>query len=155
MRIAFVIQRYGMEINGGAELHCRYVAEHMTRYAEVEVLTTCAKDYITWKNEYRAGKERINAVSVHRFPVQKERDPNRFGLLQQQLFQFAHERKDELEWLDEEGPNSHELIEFIKANEALYEIFLFSSPIATITLFTASAPFRTKAFWFPLLSRIR
>src|ERR1051325_4023074 len=101
MKIAFVIQRYGIEINGGAELHCRYVAEHMARYVEVEVLTTCAKDYITWKNEYRAGKEKINSILVHRFPVQKERDPNRFGMLQQQLFQFAHEKKDELEWLDE------------------------------------------------------
>src|SRR6185437_5312011 len=99
----------------------------MARYAEVEVLTTCAKDYITWKNEYRPGKEKINSILVHRFPVQKERDPNRFGMLQQQLFQFAHEKKEELEWLDEEGPNAPELIDHIKNNEAHYDFFIFFS----------------------------
>ena len=46
MKIAFVVQRYGLDINGGAELHCRYVAERLLKYAEVDVLTTCAQDYI-------------------------------------------------------------------------------------------------------------
>ena len=40
MKVAFVVQRYGLEINGGAELHCRWVAEHMNKHWDVEVLTT-------------------------------------------------------------------------------------------------------------------
>ena len=38
MKVAIVAQRYGADINGGAELHARYVAEHLARHAEVEVL---------------------------------------------------------------------------------------------------------------------
>ncbi len=75
MRIAVVVQRYGAEINGGAELHARYVAEHLARHAEVEVLTTCARDYVTWENELRAGVESINGVPVRRFPVAHPRTP--------------------------------------------------------------------------------
>ena len=52
MKIAIVVQRYGADINGGAELHARYVAEHLARHAEVEVLTTCAQDYVTWANVF-------------------------------------------------------------------------------------------------------
>ena len=42
VKLAIVVQRYGPAINGGAELHARYIAEHLARHAEVEVLTTCA-----------------------------------------------------------------------------------------------------------------
>jgi hypothetical protein len=35
VKLAVVVQRYGADINGGAELHARYVAEHLARHAEV------------------------------------------------------------------------------------------------------------------------
>ena len=82
MRIAFVIQRYGLEINGGAELHCRWVAEHMKRYWDVEVLTTRAFDYITWKNHYSEGEEVINGIPVKRFSIKRPSNPERFGRIQ-------------------------------------------------------------------------
>ena len=55
MKVAVVVQRYGQAINGGAELHARYIAEHLARHGEVEVLTTCAADYVTWRNELEPG----------------------------------------------------------------------------------------------------
>jgi glycosyltransferase involved in cell wall biosynthesis len=85
MKIAFVVQRYGLEINGGAELHCRWVAEHMKKHFETEVLTTKTSDYITWKDRYSKDEDVINGIRVRRFPVTRARNPGRFGRIQDYL----------------------------------------------------------------------
>jgi len=127
MKLAFVVQRYGLEINGGAELHCRWVAEHLKKYAEVDVLTTRAADYITWKDFYRRDEEVVNGVRVLRFPVVRPRDPQRFGRLQDWLVRHEHQESDELRWLDEEGPRAPALIQYLKDNAGSYDYFLFFS----------------------------
>ena len=127
MKVAFVVQRYGLEINGGAELHCRWVAEHMNKHWDVEVLTTRAADYITWKNHYPKGTETINGVTVHRFSVTRPRDPERFGRLQNRLLTEEHSLEDEQRWLEEEGPLSPSLIEYIEAHQDEYDYFIFFS----------------------------
>ena len=66
MRIAFVIHRYGPEIVGGPEHHCRLVAEHLAAQHTVDVLTTCARDSSTWKNEYAEGPDRVRGVLCYR-----------------------------------------------------------------------------------------
>ena len=97
MKLAIVVQRYGHAINGGAELHARYIAEHLARHAQVEVWTTCATDYVTWRNELKSGEERVNNVPVRRFPVKHERDPLMFGRLSEKVFNHPHSVADELE----------------------------------------------------------
>ena len=71
--MAVAVQRYGADINGGAELHARYIAERLARHAQVEVVTTCARDYVTWRNERTAGVETVNGIPVRRFPVHRDR----------------------------------------------------------------------------------
>jgi hypothetical protein len=75
VKVAIVVQRYAADINGGAELHARYIAERLSRHATVEVLTTCARDYITWKNELPPGEDSVNSIRVRRFPVAVPRNP--------------------------------------------------------------------------------
>src|SRR2546423_13312956 len=99
MKLAIVVQRYGADINGGAELHARYVAEHLAPHARVTVLTTCARDYVTWRDEYRAGVEVINGITVQRFPVAHERDVKIFARRSEQVFEAPHSLLDELKWL--------------------------------------------------------
>jgi glycosyltransferase involved in cell wall biosynthesis len=127
MNLAFVVQRYGMEINGGAELHCRWVAEHMNKYHDVHVLTTRALDYITWKNSYSEGDEVVNGIPVKRFSVTKPRDPEKFGRLQNFIVENEHREEDELKWLDEEGPLSPQLISYLKDHQEDYDYFIFFS----------------------------
>jgi hypothetical protein len=81
MPLAFVVQRYGPEVNGGAELLCRQVAERLKRSLPIEVLTTCALDHGTWRNEYPAGETTIHGIPVRRFPVEYPRRQSLFRFL--------------------------------------------------------------------------
>ena len=127
MKLALVVQRYGLDINGGAELHCRWIAERLGKYAETEVLTTKAVDYLTWKNAIPADEETINGIRVRRFPVTRPRRPEKFGRLQNHLLANDHSDADELRWLDEEGPLSPSLIDFIRERADEYDYFIFFS----------------------------
>ena len=127
MKLAVVVQRYGQAINGGAELHARYVAEHLARHAEVEVLTTCATDYVSWRNELTPGSETINGVQVRRFRVAQERDRLDFGRRSEHVFSNPHSIADELAWLKAEGPTSPALVRYIARHAGQYAFCFFFS----------------------------
>jgi glycosyltransferase involved in cell wall biosynthesis len=127
MRLAVVVQRYGADINGGAELHARYIAERLARHAEVEVVTTCARDYVTWKNELPPGVELVNGIKVRRFPVAHERTPHEFGRRSVRVFERPHSIADELAWLESEGPASPQLLAHVQQQAASLDfVILFS-----------------------------
>jgi glycosyltransferase involved in cell wall biosynthesis len=127
VKIAVVVQRYAADISGGAELHARYIAERLTRHADVEVLTTCARDYVTWKNELPPGLETINGVAVRRFPVAHPRSPDQFGRRSRFVFEQPHSIADELGWLDSEGPTSPDLVHHVRSAAEAIDFFLFFS----------------------------
>lgn len=127
MRLAFVVQRYGLDIAGGAEYHCRLVAEHMARHAQVEVITTCAADYITWANRYPEGVETLNGVPVRRFRVKRPRDPVRFAEWSERVFREQHAPADEVRWLEEEGPFSPRLVSHVVRQRDAFDLFFFFS----------------------------
>ncbi|TDI34164.1 MAG: glycosyltransferase [Acidobacteria bacterium] len=125
MKIAFIVQRYGREILGGSETLARQLAERLARRHEITVLTTTAKDYITWKNEYEAGEEKLRGVRVHRFPVEGERDIEEFNRFSEGIYKEKPTREQELEWLDRQGPVTPELIEFLKKEHERFDLLLF------------------------------
>jgi glycosyltransferase involved in cell wall biosynthesis len=127
VKLAVVVQRYGQAINGGAELHARYIAEHLAKHAQVEVLTTCATDYVTWRNDLEAGVEQVNGITVRRFKVKRERDPRVFGRRSDRVFEHRHSLGDELDWLDAEGPTSPALVDYVGKRAADYDFCLFFS----------------------------
>jgi glycosyltransferase involved in cell wall biosynthesis len=127
VKLAVVVQRYGTEINGGAELLARSLAERLARFADVQVLTTCAKDYITWRNELPAGPDTVNGIAVHRFPVSRPRDPRDFGYRSRWVFEHRHSMRDELRWLDSGGPRSIAMIRHIARIQNDIDFFVFVS----------------------------
>lgn len=125
MKIAIVVQRYGLDIVGGAEYLARVVAEHLKEYHEIVVLTTCAKSYHTWKNEYEPGNELINGVLVKRFKNKNERDINKHRSIEDKVFYSGHDKGDEVSWVDESGPQCDDLISYIKDNMDEYYCFIY------------------------------
>jgi glycosyltransferase involved in cell wall biosynthesis len=149
-RIAFVVQRCGIEVNGGAEALCLKIAQRMTRHWNVEVLTTCALEYVTWANHYPPGTERVGDVPIHRFPVGEPRDIEHFNALCGSLAGKSDASLAEQEaWMRAQGPWSPALLEFIESNAGNYDAFIFFGYLYAQTYY-GLPKVRSKAVLVPL-----
>lgn len=166
MKIAFVIQRYGEDISGGAEYHCRLLAEHLsketrknnlsnlihTKSHKIEVITTCAKEYSTWKNEYKPGIQYINGVLVRRFKNDFERTKKFHELYIRILGGIAPDKfkdnydyiianikktpiSEQMECIRLQGPYSSDLLNYLKLNNHSYDCFIFFTYMYPTTVF--------------------
>ena len=125
MKFAFVTPRYGADLSAGVEHACRLIAEHVCERHDVDVLTTCARDHRTWKNEYSEGSDRVRGVLVRRFGVSQVPDHIGFDALSQRLQTSPHSRVEELEWVRLHGPWSPGLIEYLKRANRSYDVLAF------------------------------
>ena len=125
-KICFVVQRYGLEVNGGAELHCRQLAEHLRPFYDVTVLTTKAVDYISWANTYEKDEEEINGVRVLRFGVEYPREMEIFNEVNARFARGEiRTREEQEEWLDKQGPYVPSLLNYIREEKDAYNAFIF------------------------------
>lgn len=134
-KIAFVCQRYGAEVNGGAEQYCRAVAEHLATTYDVTVYTTCALEYTTWKNHYAPGTEELNGVHVKRYLVSRERKGLEFSLLSKRVF-VDRRHRDALEekWVDAQGPYSPDALDALKREHGQYVVVFFMTYLYYLTV---------------------
>ena len=114
MKFAFVTARYGADITSGPDHACRVLAEQVSGRHDVEVLTTCARDPRTWKNDYSEGTDRVRGALVRRFAVSQSRDEHSFRQFSDRVMAGPRSRADELEWLRRSGPWSAGLLDFIR-----------------------------------------
>ena len=165
-KIALVTIRYGKDINGGAEYHCRMLAERLVDAYEVEVFTTCVRNYKTGINELSEGEEVINGVLVRRFkatPVNKEKHKLyskeekparkwrrflfRIGVLKCLATIFPVwkcKHKAELNSFLSYPFYSPDMCEFVRNNKDKYKVFIPVNMAESTTFFTAvEAPEKT------------
>ncbi len=134
-KIAFVVQRCGREIIGGAESLCLNVSSKISQYFDIEILTTCALDYMTWENHYTEGVEKINHVVIRRFKTDSTRNVAKFNQLSDKVLVGPHSLDEEQEWMKLQGPYSSNLLNFIKNNQDDYVLFVFFTYLYATTYY--------------------
>lgn len=157
-RVALIVQRYGEEVNGGAEFHCRMLAEKLNGIYDIEVLTSCATDYISWANEYQSGLSDVNGVCIRRFEIQQERQAfkahrlnrklRKRGVLQKGLKSIGllnlTERafnwnldtsQDTYNWSKSQGPFIPDLITYLRNHSGDYDALIFFTYLYYPTLY--------------------
>src|SRR5262249_13266355 len=123
--LVFVIQRHGERVAGGAEAHCRRLALRLAERQPVEVWTTTALDYRTWKDHYPPGDETDGRLLVKRFPVDGTRAED-FDLKSAGLLARSHPTEEEQRsWLEAQGPVSTALLDHIRAHAAEARALIF------------------------------
>lgn len=150
MRICFVVQRYGEEVNGGAEAYARQVAEHMVSLGghDVSCATTKAIDYVTWKNEYPNDEDTLNGVKIYRFPTIAERNSEKFNKLCGKVLTTKTSISEQEKWMTMQGPNSPALVEWVEKHADDYDCFIFVCYLYYSTYF-ALPKVASKAVFIP------
>lgn len=134
LKVGFIVQRYGEQITGGAEALARMVAHRLSPHWNITVLTTCAKDHLTWANELPAGDERDGPVRVKRFASTRPREMRAFNQLSRKRFGRPLDRLSEEHWVAEQGPLVPGLFEHLEHEGDQYDGF-----VAFTYLYTLSA----------------
>ncbi|NMO13722.1 glycosyltransferase family 4 protein [Pyxidicoccus fallax] len=123
-RVGLVVQRYG-EVTGGAEKLAAQMAEHLAPHWDITVLTTCAKNHLSWDNTFPPGPDEVNGIRVLRFPTTRMRNIRGFNGLSRQVFDKPNERLREEQWVAEQGPLCPGLLKHLATTRDAYDGYLF------------------------------
>lgn len=127
LRLCCVVHRFGADIAGGSEGHCRAIAERLAVRHHVTILTTTARDHVSWRNEYPAGRSEYGGLQVHRFPVIRQRGIREFADLSERVFAGEAPPETQTEWFRHNGPEAPEILAHLRAHGHDYDLVLFWS----------------------------
>ncbi|KHO61979.1 Glycosyltransferase [Thermoanaerobacter sp. YS13] len=155
-QIALVVQRYGKEVLGGAETLAAEFAKVLKSEYDITVVTTTAKDYISWENYYEEGESFENDVKVVRFEPDFERtqyfhELNRIflnGINTENFYRYSDAEKmlwrkntnsipisfqeELIKW---QGPYSSKLYNYLTLNEDKFDFIIFFTYLYPTTYF--------------------
>ena len=165
LRILFVVQRYGREVAGGAELCCRQFATRLAdRGHHVEVLTSRAQSPHDWADVYPAGSTVLDGVEVHRLGVRAPRDNDAFEAMTVEVLWSGALAPvaDQDRWRHLQGPDLPGLEAWLTERAADFDVvvhfsYLYTPTWAGLPVTTALAPtvlhataHDEPAFWLPV-----
>ncbi len=148
-KIAIVVQRFGEEILGGAERHALVLAKKLSEHLDVTVLSTCAKDYYSWKNEYKEGKCEVGGIRTIRFKTDFPRDKKKFDEISSELFLNSGDLSLNENWMKAQGPCSSDLFDYLSENDGKYDAFIFMTYLYASTVFGSRRIQKSKKFLIP------
>ncbi len=143
LRVAVVVQRYGLEVNGGAEAHARLFVERVRPVHDVTVLTTRAKDYTAWDDFYPVGDGKVDGTPVIRFDHPRRGHCGRARVARRHLLRYrldslltrlrwprvAHRAgnpaTDGEDFLECQGPFCPALVQHVAAAQGRYDVMVF------------------------------
>ncbi len=149
IRVAFVVPRYGQDVLGGAETFARHFAEHLPPDEfSVTVLTTCARDMLSWSNEYPPGVTVLNGIRVLRFPMAHgRRDARLFQRLADRLNRGEPATLEEQSsWL-EHSAHSPELYTHLASRGGDYDLMIFMPYLFGTTLYGSALWAERSVIW--------
>lgn len=124
MKLLYTVQRYGDDIVGGSEAACRHFAEQLVqRGHHVDVVTSCARSYVDWADEYETGTTEINGVLVHRLSVARPRSMEQCGPLDDWTLLGPHPIPlfQQQRWMRLLGPQLTDYPTWLRTNSARYD----------------------------------
>ena len=182
MKLGFVCQRYGENVAGGSEQLCKQLAERFVSEfnINIDIITTCAEDYVTWKNVYREGNSVINNVNIKRFKTDYERtekfhtlyrkilglNPEEFEKRKSEIITNILKTPEQLQerWMKYQGPYSSGLFQYLKSNHHRYDLIFFFTYLYPTTYFGIQiAPEKSiliptahdePTFYFPIFNKV-
>jgi len=177
-RICLVVHRFGKEIVGGSEQLARCYAHLLKDDCAVHVVTTCAADYLTWKNEFPEGVSQEDGIYVHRFAVDFERTlywhQLHYSLLLRHIAPGAPEQWPTL-WFEDskkdafrravanlpravqeefvrcQGPYSSSLLRFLENEKDNFDVYVFFTYLYPTTYYGSQVVPRGKRILVPTL----
>lgn len=154
--IALVVQRYGKDVLGGAETLAAEFAKTLKSVYDITIITTTAKDHISWKNYYEEGESFEDDIKVIRFNPDFERtqyfhELNRIflnGINPENFYKYSDIEK--LSWrkytnsmpigfqeelIKWQGPYSSKLYNYLILNENKFDFIVFFTYLYPTTYF--------------------
>lgn len=125
MKLACVVQRYGSDVTGGSETHCRQLAERLAEHHDVHVLTSTARDYLHWRNAFEAGWSQAGPVRVGRFRVARERQLRQLREASERASERGATDDEQRAWFAANGPEVPDLLEYLERHGGEYDLVLF------------------------------
>ncbi len=149
--IALVVPRCAESTYGGAEVLAMRLARDLTAAHDVEILTTCARDYRSWENAYPEGTDTCHGVAIRRFAVDAPRNVAEFNYLSRGFrYRIASlSALEEERWMRAQGPYSTSFLRFLTERGTEYDAFVFM-PYLYATTYFGLPVVRSRSILLPL-----
>lgn len=124
--ILFITPRFLQNASGGAEKLTSDYVNILSESHDVTVITSAAKNYVTWKNEFKPGLTEESQYKIIRFAVEKTRNINQMNLVLDRCLRRGDSvsMKDQMSFLEEQGPFCPQLVEYVSKHQFDYDLVI-------------------------------